>query len=83
MVYGTISLSGFIFYAFPYVFAPLVCPVRRPVLVDSENQGSRVALLHGDLLTSVGAHQGSGHQGETTGNCAVRYYVSAPDKEYY
>ena len=43
---------------FGYVFAPLVGPVRLPILVDIEDQGSLIALLHRDVLTSVGTHHG-------------------------
>ena len=49
---------------FSYVFAPLVGPVRLPILVEIEDQGSSIALLHRDVLTSVGTHQGGRHQGE-------------------
>ena len=54
-------------WKFGYVFAPLVGPVRLPILVDIENQGSSVAFLHRDVLASVRAHQGSRHKGETAG----------------
>ena len=50
---------------FTYVFTPVVGPVRLPILVEVENQGPSIALLHRDVLTSVGAHQGGRHQGET------------------
>ena len=48
-----------------YVFTPLVGPVRLPILVDIENEGSSIAFIHRDPLTPVRTHHRSGHQGET------------------
>ena len=48
-----------------YVFTPLVGPVRLPILVDIENEGSSIAFIHRDLLAPVRTHHRSGHQGET------------------